>query len=124
MPASMTSTIKDNRILLEMIPDLIDQEHVQIAPSVMVLYYVLLYHGCCLPDYTGVHLTMNNSMVYMERAYLLALRSLPAWQRSAIGSSLDLSTAVLMVIVTSIFMLLHLANEIRHELQWKRTTST
>jgi hypothetical protein len=33
----------------------------------------------------------------MEKCYMLAIRSLPAWQRGATGTTMDLSAAIMMV---------------------------
>jgi hypothetical protein len=96
MPANMTSGLNGNEKLMELMPDLINQEHVHIDPAIMVLYYVILYHGCCLPCEEMLGWPDPFSYAYVESSYMLALRSLTAWQRSSTGSTTDLSAAIMM----------------------------
>ena len=98
MPASFISVLHDHENLFKMLPALVDEVHVHIEPAILVIYYIVLYHGCCLPPsdiLTG--LPDPDSFCYMESTYLLALRTLPSWQRGATGSLLDLTAASMMV---------------------------
>lgn len=83
-----------NRKLIELIPDIIGLPHVHLDPAILVVYYGILYHGCGLPV-SGTD--PRNSQEYMRKLYLGCLRSLPAWQREATGSTTDLMAAIFMV---------------------------
>lgn len=89
LPGNLAPGCQENANLLKLLPELIDQEYVHIEPGIIVIYFVVLYHGCCLSQ-------DETAKTDVQSAYMLALRALPAWQRSAVGSSLDLSVAMMM----------------------------
>jgi hypothetical protein len=89
LPANMNPGCQENADLLRLLPELIDQEYVHVDPGIIAIYFLVLYHGSCLS-----HDEAAKSDV--QSAYMLALRALPSWQRSAAGSSLDLSVAMMM----------------------------
>ena len=109
MPANLTSTLDEHQQLLEVLPDLIDKEHITIDPGLIIIYYLILYHGCCLPSPSSsgpgggseTQSAQKQTLHYLQDTYILALRSLPAWQKSAIGTSLDLNVAFMITRVAA-----------------------
>ncbi|KAH7303671.1 hypothetical protein B0I35DRAFT_177271 [Stachybotrys elegans] len=82
--------LKDRR-LINLLPDLLELDHVQVDACMLLIYYCIILQGCFLdasnerPD-PQIH----------RHIYLSCLRTIPAWQNEANGSMTDLIAAILM----------------------------
>ncbi|KAI8716742.1 hypothetical protein NCS52_00968600 [Fusarium sp. LHS14.1] len=92
MPTELFSSLIDRK-LIEMIPDLLPMQDVKLEPSVVLIYFAILYHGCFLTDrrsYGGPHAK------YARQLYLCCLRIIPFWQKRATGTLSDFIAAIFM----------------------------
>ena len=92
MHSDMFVNLIDRR-LVELIPELVEMDHVYLDGSITFIYYIVLYFGCSIaastPDSADIQ--------YCKAAYICCLRALPGWQREATGSTTDLRAALSMV---------------------------
>lgn len=93
MPACMFISLVDKRII-EMLPDIINLPHIHVDPVILVIYYSVIYHGCCLK---ASNITSTDGLAYMNSSFLGCLRALPSWEREASGTMTDLIAALFTV---------------------------
>lgn len=96
MHSNMFVNLLDRR-LIELIPELLEMDHVYLDGSITFIYYIVLYFGCSIaaastPDSADIHIQ------YCKAVYICCLRALPGWQREATGSTTDLIAVFFMVI--------------------------
>ncbi|KAL2838098.1 hypothetical protein BJY01DRAFT_251108 [Aspergillus pseudoustus] len=84
-----------DRKLIELMPDLIEMDHVHLDGIVTFLYYNVLYHGCSITASTK----NPSDIKYTKDAYICCMRALPGWQQEATGSTTDLIAALSMVTI-------------------------
>lgn len=82
-----------DRKLIELIPELVEMNHVHLDGSITFVYYTVLYFGCSITASTP----NSADIQYCKAAYICCLRALPEWQREATGSTTDLIAALSMV---------------------------
>lgn len=82
-----------DRRLIELIPELVEMEHVYLDGSITFIYYIVLYLGCSIAASTP----NSADIQYCKAAYICCLHALPGWQREATGSTTDLLAALSMV---------------------------
>ncbi|KAF5658983.1 transcription factor [Fusarium heterosporum] len=90
MPACMFISLVEKRTI-EMLPDIINLPHIRVDPVILVIYYSVIYHGCCLK---ASNIISTDGLVYMNSSYLACLRVLPSWEREASGTMTDLIAAL------------------------------
>ncbi|WZH41896.1 Zn2-C6 fungal-type domain-containing protein [Fusarium acuminatum] len=90
MPACMFISLVDRRII-EMLPDIINLPYIHVDPVILVIYYSVIYHGCCLK---ASNITSTDGLGYMNSSFLGCLRALPSWEREASGTMTDLIAAL------------------------------
>ncbi|KAM0330344.1 hypothetical protein ACHAPQ_006438 [Fusarium lateritium] len=79
MPAWMFISLVNRRII-EMLPDIINLPHIHVDPVILVIYYSVIYHGCCVK---ASNVASTDGLAYMKSSFLGCLRVLPSWEREA-----------------------------------------
>ncbi|KAM0214722.1 hypothetical protein ACHAQD_008620, partial [Fusarium lateritium] len=90
MPAWMFISLVNRRII-EMLPDIINLPHIHVDPVILVIYYSVIYHGCCVK---ASNVASTDGLAYMKSSFLGCLRVLPSWEREASGTMTDLIAAL------------------------------
>ncbi|KAM0251860.1 hypothetical protein ACHAP5_001523 [Fusarium lateritium] len=90
MPAWMFISLVNRRII-EMLPDIINLPHIHVDPVILVIYYSVIYHGCCVK---ASNVASTDGLAYMNSSFLGCLRVLPSWEREASGTMTDLIAAL------------------------------
>jgi hypothetical protein len=70
-------SLVDSELIMKL-PDVINMPHVQLDVSILLVYYLLLYHGCSLEDDKS-----SASSDLASRLYLQCISILPQWREKA-----------------------------------------
>lgn len=84
-----------DRKLIDIMPDLIDMDHVHIDPCMLIIYYCILWQGLFFhkgSPFTGID---NHDA---RQVFICCKRTIPIWQREATGTVTDFIAAMYMVI--------------------------
>lgn len=108
-PSDMFLSLIDKRFV-EMMPDMLTFEHIHFDSCVLIIYYGVLWHGCC-SFAAREPITNDEVRKWSKLTYLGCLRALPLWQREATGTITDLVAAITMARLA--------AESFDYELSWK-----
>jgi hypothetical protein len=84
-------SLVDSELIMKL-PDVINMPHVQLDVSILLVYYLLLYHGCSLEDDKS-----SVSSDLASRLYLQCISILPQWREKAAETTMYFVGALGMV---------------------------
>jgi hypothetical protein len=84
-------SLVDSELIMKL-PDVINMPHVQLDVSILLVYYLLLYHGCSLEDDKS-----SASSDLASRLYLQCISILPQWLEKAADTTMYFVGALGMV---------------------------
>ena len=82
-----------DRKLINMVPDLLSMDHVQVDACILLIYYCILWQGC----FTHSNTPGGPDGQYIKQIYICCLRTVPIWRREDTGSVTDFIAAIFMV---------------------------
>lgn len=98
-PSDMFLSLIDKRFV-EMMPDMLNFEHIHFDSCLLVIYYGVLWHGCCSFMERDPS-TTEEVKKWVKLTYLGCLRAVPLWQREATGTITDMVAAITMARVAA-----------------------
>lgn len=84
-----------DRKLIDVMPDLIDMNHVHFDACMLMIYYCILWQGLFFHK-TNTSKGIDNH--YARQVFICCKRTIPIWQREATGTVTDFIAAMYMVI--------------------------